>query len=72
MYSIFKANLKTIFKKFERLNPEVEGTAIGLYLVYNIITSSGGSISLNSEVGSGSHFVITIIDALKASDQKSK
>lgn len=61
---------KDISKKFERINPEIEGTGIGLYLVYTIVTSAGGEITLKSEIGKGSEFTITGIDHSKQINNK--
>lgn len=45
-----------IFSKYYRLENEIEGTGIGLYLVKEIVNSYGGSINVVSEVGKGSEF----------------
>lgn len=47
-----------IFSKYFRVKNEVEGTGIGLYLVKEIITSSGGKIEVESEPGKGSTFKV--------------
>lgn len=57
---ISEENKQSIFKKFERLQPEIEGTGVGLYLVNTIVTSAGGSISVESEPGIGSTFEIKL------------
>lgn len=48
----------TVFTKYQRLEKSVEGSGIGLYLVNEIVTNSGGKISLNSQLGKGSEFQI--------------
>lgn len=50
----------SIFEKFQRLNPEKEGSGVGLYLVNGIIMSAGGKIHLESAPGKGSVFKICL------------
>jgi two-component system CheB/CheR fusion protein len=40
-----------IFRMYQRINTDVEGTGVGLYLVKKIIDASGGKIEVHSEVG---------------------
>jgi two-component system phosphate regulon sensor histidine kinase PhoR len=47
-----------IFTQFTRLEKEVEGTGIGLYLVKRILENEGGKIEVNSRVGEGSEFKV--------------
>lgn len=62
--------LKIIFDRFgqveKTLTRNKEGTGIGLSLVKNLVEIHGGSISVNSEVGEGSEFIVelpvTLID----------
>jgi signal transduction histidine kinase len=42
-----------VFELFSRLNPEVQGTGVGLTMVKAIVESKGGSIWLASGSGSG-------------------
>jgi two-component system, chemotaxis family, sensor kinase Cph1 len=42
-----------VFELFSRLNPDVQGTGVGLTMVKAIIESKGGSIWLASEPDSG-------------------
>jgi signal transduction histidine kinase len=52
-----------VFGLFNRLNPEVEGTGIGLSLVKRIVEVHGGRIWVESEgVDKGSSFCFTLAD----------
>lgn len=47
---------EAIFSKYYRVENAIEGSGIGLYLVKEIVTNSGGKITLNSHPGKGSEF----------------
>ena len=49
-----------IFGLFNRLNPELDGTGIGLALVKRIVEVHGGRIWVQSEAGQGSTFYFTL------------
>jgi len=49
-----------IFGLFNRLDPSVEGTGIGLTLVRRIIDIHGGRIWVESELGQGATFLFTL------------
>jgi hypothetical protein len=49
---------------FYKINPESEGTGLGLHIVKVNIEKLGGKVSLESEPGKGTKFTI-LIDELK-------
>ncbi|HID99870.1 MAG TPA: hybrid sensor histidine kinase/response regulator [Thiotrichaceae bacterium] len=56
--------MKNIFEPFVQiegsLNREQEGTGLGLSLVYRLTKMHGGSVSIESEVGQGSCFTLSL------------
>lgn len=74
MPSSVVSNLFQKFYRSHRSRETVAGTGIGLYISKAIIESHGGTISVRSEDGHGSTFVVTlptyktVADKLKASD----
>lgn len=51
---------KKIFELFDKLNPQIEGTGIGLALVKRIIEVHGGRIWVESQLGQGATFYFTL------------
>src|SRR5688500_1697570 len=49
-----------IWDPFFTTKPEGEGTGLGLPMVHGIVTSYDGTIELDTEVGAGTRFVITL------------
>lgn len=49
-----------LFKMFHRLHDHVEGSGIGLYLSSKMIQNLGGKIEVESELGVGTTFVISL------------
>ncbi len=60
--------LDSIFGRFEQVNShakrEKEGSGIGLALVKSLVEIHNGTISVNSKLGEGSEFIITLPDVL--------
>lgn len=57
---IAKDDQDRIFRKFERINHNVEGNGVGLYLVKELLQANGGDITVKSEAGKGSEFTIRL------------
>jgi signal transduction histidine kinase len=61
---IDKAEQANIFKRFyqvdHKLSRSVEGCGLGLSIVKHIVEAHGGSISVESELGKGSRFMVSI------------
>jgi two-component system CheB/CheR fusion protein len=53
-----ESDLDKIFNMYGRLNVDVEGHGIGLYLAKKIVNASGGEIIVESKPGIGSEFKI--------------
>ncbi len=71
-FGIAPEDKERIFNKFERINntDAVSGTGLGLYIVKQIVTAQNGKIDLESKIGSGSTFTITL--PLHASQESNK
>jgi len=52
------AHAERVFGLFEKLNPNSEGTGVGLALVRRIVEYHGGKISVESDGLQGSTFVL--------------
>jgi|GEM_PF-5371488 len=49
-----------LFKMFHRIHDHVEGSGIGLYLSSKMIENLGGKIEVESELGKGTTFILTL------------
>ena len=54
-----------IFAKYKRIDKSIEGTGVGLYLVNELVTSSGGKVTLKSELGKGAEFQVYLPAIIK-------
>jgi two-component system, NtrC family, sensor kinase len=59
-HGIDKDNLSRIFDPFFTTKPTGEGTGLGLSVSYGIIKNHGGDIVVESEIGKGSIFTVTL------------
>jgi two-component system, cell cycle sensor histidine kinase and response regulator CckA len=57
---IDRQNLMNIFQPFFTTKPIGEGTGLGLSITYQIIQETGGDISVESQVGHGTTFIIEL------------
>jgi PAS domain S-box-containing protein len=59
-----------IFERFERAvhSPSAPGLGLGLWICSEIVAAHGGRLTVDSEVGSGSTFVVELPLAITASD----
>ncbi len=55
-----EAHLKKIFEPFFTTKDTDKGTGLGLSLCHDIVRGHGGTLVVNSEVGNGAEFVITL------------
>lgn len=57
---IRKEDIHKVFTPFKRVNYQVEGTGIGMWIIKRIIDNNGGKIEVESEPGQGTVFKIFI------------
>lgn len=55
---ISKTDKFKIFDMYGRIQTDIEGKGIGLYLAKKMVNAAGGQISVESEIGKGSKFII--------------
>jgi signal transduction histidine kinase len=49
-----------LFRMFRRLHSHVEGSGVGLYMVKRLVENAGGTITVQSQPGVGSTFIVTL------------
>jgi two-component system, OmpR family, phosphate regulon sensor histidine kinase PhoR len=57
---IDESKFEAIFSKYYRLENDIEGSGIGLYLVKEIVNNAGGKITVESELDKGTEFKVYI------------
>lgn len=66
--------IERIFIPFERVQnttiSKIEGTGLGMAIVKNLVDRMGGEITVESEEGAGSRFMVTIPLAVSGEDKK--
>ena len=55
-----EAQQSKLFGLFCRLHDHVEGSGIGLYMIKKIVENAGGTITLQSQLGTGSTFTVAL------------
>lgn len=55
---IDKTKFEAIFSKYYRLENDIEGSGIGLYLVKEIVSNAGGKVLVKSQLDKGTEFLI--------------
>ncbi|MEQ8927592.1 MAG: ATP-binding protein [Fulvivirga sp.] len=69
---IAKEHLDKIFDMFFRASSDkAEGSGLGLYIVKDTVTKIGGQIDVESEIGNGTVFKITLYDSLQPVSKQS-
>ncbi len=58
-------NLNRLFDPFFTIKEPGKGTGLGLYVAYNVVRKHGGMISVESTLGEGTVFTVTLPVALK-------
>jgi len=65
-------NIKLIFEPFFSTNTDKGGTGLGLAITYGLIQDMGGQLELESKVGEGSAFIVTLPVEIKTKQQQTK
>ena len=54
-----------LFQLFRRLHSHVSGSGVGLYMVKKMVDNAGGTLTVQSQPGVGSTFIVTLPRAVK-------
>ncbi len=57
---IEESQLSKIFNLYGRIHEEIEGQGVGLFLARKLVNAAGGTLTVESKVGKGSKFQITL------------
>ncbi|MDJ0366354.1 HAMP domain-containing sensor histidine kinase [Hymenobacter sp. H14-R3] len=55
-----KAQQGELFRMFRRLHTHVPGSGVGLYMVKKMIENAGGTLTVQSQLGVGSTFTVSL------------
>ncbi len=72
-YGIAEEDLEAIFDRFKqvgRSSSEQQGTGLGLAITKRLIELHGGRIKVESEVGKGTSFIVTLPVSNKFAEEK--
>jgi len=67
---ISKENMKKLFTPFFTTKPIGQGTGLGLAIIYGIVKMHRGQISIQSQVGEGTTFTVTLRERLPTQAEK--
>jgi two-component system NtrC family sensor kinase len=59
-HGIPEDDIKRIFEPFFSTRAQNVGTGLGLSITYGLVTEMGGHISVESRVGQGTRFTVTV------------